>query len=238
MSETQASSIEEIIDLSQRINYFLQLRLAASTHETSLSIPPETEQILELARNLPKPGTTDWSALALGKLPKKRSKPKRGGEGSSSSRQKWHWSEESKEEMVKLVDDASLREEVLGKDGTRNGIVNWALLANRYGYSTSDPLRKLYRQLTGKEAPGSRAKRGSTSLNQPASKKAKSSANSHGWTSEQSKELIRLVEDESYRKKKTGKSKLKWSKILLYLGKESKRDCKRRYTQITGKILE
>lgn len=243
-----SAAFDEAIEISQCIEYSLQLRLATLTQDTSLQAPPEIEQIVELAHALPKPDEAAWAALSLGKLPKAKTKLKgTNGNGSGSVRNRGKWTEENKEEMVRLVENDSLRAERLGEEGTRNGIVNWSALAARYGFSTSDPIRRMYHQLTGKIPPGSRGKNRSAQADEPPAKKVKSGADgkasaalgkqatSDGWNAELGKELVRLVDDENYRKQKTGKSKLKWSRVLRYLGKESKKECKRKYVQLTGK---
>lgn len=62
------------------------------------------------------------------------------------------WTEDKKEELVRMVEDEKFRYERLGSDGTYRGHVNWAALARRYGFSGSAPVQKQYRAITGKEA--------------------------------------------------------------------------------------
>jgi hypothetical protein len=239
-----------ITAIAESVTYYLNLRLSAKEHQADVAIPAAVEQIVELASGLPLPSTQNWATLAVGKLPKeakaKASKPE--GEGAGRSRGKW--TDASKEELVKMVEDASFRTEILGNDGTHNGHPNWSALARRYGFSGVAPVHRQYQAITNKDPPGIKAKparEGGEGEGEPAAKKAKKETNgagtsaaaaavesADGWTKEHGDMLVKLVEDSAYRKAQTGKKKLKWSKIAENVGKH-KKECKKKYTAITGK---
>jgi len=250
-----ASTPSGITAIAESLTYYLNLRLSAKEANIDVAIPAAVEQIVELANSLPLPSTQNWASLAVGKMPKeakaKAAKPE-GEAGAVRSRGKW--SEASKEELVKMVEDESFRTEILGSDGTRNGFPNWSALARRYGFSGVAPIHRQYQAITNKDPPGVKAKpakEGSGEGAEPAAKRAKKETNGagtskdaaaataadvavDGWTKEACDMLVKLVEDAAYRKAQTGKKKLKWSKIAENIGKH-KKDSKKKYTQITGK---
>ena len=63
-----------------------------------------------------------------------------------------------------------------------------------------------------------------------------------GWNTEAASKLVKLVENEDFRKSLTGKRSLKWSRIVECFSAQinglSKKDCKRLYTTLTGKETE
>jgi hypothetical protein len=240
-----------ITAIAESVTYYLNLRLSAKEAHVNVAIPAAVEQIVELASGLPLPSTQNWASLAVGKMPKeaksKAAKPE--GEG-GAARSRGKWSEANKEELVKMVEDASFRTEILGSDGTRNGFPNWSALARRYGFSGVAPIHRQYQAITNKDPPGIKAKpaKEGDEGGEPAAKRAKKETNGagtskgaaaadvavDGWTKEACDILVKLVEDAAYRKAQTGKKKLKWSKIAENIGKH-KKESKRKYTQITGK---
>lgn len=242
-----------IVAIAESVTYYLNLRLSAKEAHVDVVIPAAVEQIVELASSLPLPSTQNWASLAVGKMPKeakaKAAKPE--GEG-GAARSRGKWTDANKEELVKMVEDASFRTEILGSDGTHNGFPNWSALARRYGFSGVAPVYRQYQAITNKDPPGIKAKpaKEGGEGGEPAAKKAKKETNgagtsniaaavavdvaADGWTKEACDLLVKLVEDAAYRKAQTGKKKLKWSKIAENIGKH-KKESKKKYTQITGK---
>lgn len=247
------TTVAGIANISERISYYLNLQLAAKAHGVEVRVPAALQQIVTLAANLPAPEGSSWAALAVGKLPvKAKSKKPAGGEnGDSGSKVRGKWDDDSKAELVRLVDDEDFREEVLGKEGTRQGHVNWAALARRYGFSGNQPIHRQYKLMTGKEPPGVAAKREAGEGEGPAAKKPKKDGDgagpsgasaegvvsADGWTKVESDKLVKLVEDEGYRKLETGKRHLKWSRVAEVLGK-GKKECKKKYVALTGKEID
>jgi hypothetical protein len=244
-------AVAEATELCETISYYLQLRSAAQLHHSSIKIPAEVEQIAQQIQTLPKPENQQWAVLASGKLPKGKAKAAATDEnGDAAPRTRGKWTEDHKKEMVLLIEDPAERAKTLG-DEDRPGTINWAALARRYGFSGPEPIRRMYHQMTGKDAPGTKKKEAPEG--EPPAKKTKTeaaatkasahttsgaAATSDGWTKAQCDDLIKLVEDEKYRKQQTSKSKFKWSRVAKYLQKEHKKDCKRKYTELTGKTKD
>jgi hypothetical protein len=254
MTSTEGADVNTasgILAIAESVTYYLNLRLSAKERHVDVAIPAAVEQIVELASGLPLPNTQNWASLAVGKMPKeakaKAVKPE--GEG-GGSRSRGKWTDENKAELVKMVEDATFRTEILGSDGTHNGFPNWSALARRYGFSGVAPVHRQYQAITNKDPPGIKAKpaREAGEGGEPAAKKAKKETNGagtskaaaaaapseDGWTKEACDILVKLVEDAAYRKVQTGKKKLKWSKIAENIGKH-KKESKKKYTQLTGK---
>ena len=241
-----------ITAIAESVSYYLNLRLSAKEHHLEVSIPAAVEQIVDLANGLPLPSTQNWASLAIGKMPKEAKAKAAKPEGEGGARARGKWTDAHKEELVKMVEDATFRTEILGSDGTHNGFPNWSALARRYGFSGVAPIHRQYQASTGKDPPGIKPKpaRPAGEEGEPAAKKPKKETNgagtsaaaaaatdapaSDGWTKEHCDRLVKLVEDSSYRKAMTGKKKLKWSKIAENVGKH-KKECKKKYTAITGK---
>lgn len=247
--EEGINTVSGITSLCETISYYFNLRLSAKSRGLQIPLPAAVGQIAELASNLKPPTTSDWGALAVGKLPSKtkiakQSLTENGGENKKS---RGKWTEAGKEEMVKLVDDPEFREQVLGERGTRLGHVNWSMLAERYNFSGVAPIYRQYKESTGRDPPGVKLKREKEEgFDQPESKKPKSkeqpkkaekeTKTQDGWTKSECDQLVKLVENEGYRKNVTGKRHLKWSRIAEALKKE-KKECKHKYTAVTGKEI-
>jgi hypothetical protein len=254
MSSTEgvdANTPAGIMAIAETVTYYLNLRLSAKERHVEVAVPAAVDQIVELASGLPLPSTQNWASLAVGKMPKeakaKAVKPE--GEG---SRSRGKWTDATKEELVKMVEDDDFRTEMLGADATHNGHPNWSALARRYGFSGVAPVHRQYQAITNKDPPGIKAKtaREAGEGGEPAAKKAKKESNgagpsksaaaatatatADGWTSEECEILVKLVEDATFRKAQTGKKKLKWSKIADNIGKH-KKESKKKYTLLTGK---
>lgn len=235
--------------ICETISYYLNLRLNAIALGMDVVLPPAVEQIVELATSLPAPATASWAALATGKLPAK-TKPKPQIENGEGKRARGKWTEAGKEEMIKLVDDPVFRRMILGDRGTHQGHVNWSALADRYKFSGTGPIQRQYKEITGRDPPGAKPRKEKEAEEEekvvepsPPPKKLKTEepnpeeASADGWTATQSRELVKLVEDEEYRKDVTGKQHLKWSRIAEALAK-GKKECKKKYEEVTGKKVE
>jgi len=238
-------TLEGVTGMIETFSYYLNLRLMSKTQGIDIKIPATVDQIVEMAVRLPKPEVASWAALAVGKIPSKaksKAKTEAAENGDEGKRVRARWSDANKAEMVRLVEDADFREETLGKEGTRLGHVNWAALARRYGFSGTAPIHRQYQVITKKEPPGVAKRKEVTEGGEPSVKKAKPSSGAiavdiDGWKEAEHLELIKLVEDESHRKKVTGKRHLKWSRIAEALGK-GKKECKNKYTTLTGKDID
>ena len=268
-------TVTGVTTLSETLAYYLNLRLSAKSQHMDVTIPEAVEQIIHLASGLPRPDTTKWAALAVGKMPKdvkaKAHKPD-AEDGDSKPRNRGKWTEEHKAELVRLVEDEAFRTETLGADGTHNGNVNWSALARRYGFSGINPIHRQYQATTGKDPPGIKSKSvlktsapqtttaagGEDAAEQPPAKKAKkevaasgkaataakattttaaTTTSADGWTTAQCDELIKLVEDEDFRKQRTGKRRLKWTRLVDHLGKD-KHALKVKYAALTGRNVD
>lgn len=239
--DLNADTSEGVIDLCSKISYYMNLRIAAKSHDQpDFPTPAAINQIIQLAISLPEPEKAGWGALAANKLPSMGKAKKAAGEGTSQRAEKLN--DEQKQELVRLVEDEAYRSEVLGKEGTHQGHVNWTGLARRYGFATPAPIHRQYQNITGKDPPGV-TKREKKEGGEPSPKKQKvedhpaPAARTDGWTKAMCDELVKLIEDEDYRKIKTGKKHLKWSRVADNLDK-GKKECKSKYTEITGKTLD
>lgn len=253
--EEGINTVSGITALCETISYYFNLRLTAKSRALEIPLPVAVGQIAELASSLKPPTTSDWAALAVGKLPPKTKIKQSSENGGDNKKSRGKWTEAGKEEMVKLVDDSEFRMQVLGERGTRLGHVNWSMLAERYNFSGVAPIYRQYKESTGRDPPGVKLKRekeeeketgkAGGAAAEPESKrvkgkevkqKAPETGQHDGWKKSECDELIKLVENESYRKNVTGKRHLKWSRIAEALKKE-KKECKRKYTAVTGKEI-
>ena len=256
--ELNPDTVSGVTSICENVAYYLNLRLSAKTQNVEVSLPPAVQQIVELATTLPRTDVHAWAALAVGKMPKdiksKATKPEAADGGDGKPRARGKWTETNKKELVQMVEDETFRNEALGADGTHNDHVNWAALARRYGFSGPAPVHRQYQAITGKDPPGVKltkpktTKDGEEGPSEPAAKKPRveqpvvaaapaAPAAADGWSPESLSKLIKLVEDESYRKQQTGKRHLKWSRVADCLTK-NKKECKKKYTALTGKEVE
>lgn len=224
------NNARDLVQLCDTITYFLHLKMATLDKNTNFRVPGALEQIIKLAKQLPVPRPEEWGSLAVGRVSTKRRFKASGGNGAEDYRPKTRakWSNEAKKELVDLVENEGLRIAKLGEKANHAGHINWTALARRYGFAGANPVYRQYKELTGKEPPGMRPKDGSkpeTSVSEPSDL---------SWTTDKCDQLMRLVEDDEYRKSIFGKKSLKWSKIGELLG-FSKKECKQKYTDLTGK---
>lgn len=260
--ELNADTVAGVTAICENVSYYLNLRLSAKSQNVEVTVPAAVHQIVELASALPRPDVYGWAALAVGKMPKdvktKTARPE-GESGDAKPRTRGKWTEANKEELKRIVDDEAFRTETLGADGTHNGNVNWAALARRYGFSGPAPIHRQYKAMTGRDPPGVKPKptkegeegaAAAAAAGEPPAKKPKTEAPaavaprppaapaaSDGWSADACSTLIKLVDDESFRKAKTGKRHMKWSRVADCLGK-NKKECKKKYTALTGKDAE
>lgn len=115
-----------VVASCEALCYYFNLRLMEKKHGKEVKVPEALNQIIELAQNLPKPQIADWSVLANGKLPagkaskaKAASANKTSGEGAAAGengekKTRGQWTDETKQELVELVDSEEKRKELFG----------------------------------------------------------------------------------------------------------------------------
>lgn len=233
MEEPQSfNNAHDLVQLCDTVTYFMHLKMAAMDKNANFRVPAGVDKIIELAKQLPVPRPEEWGSLAVGRISTKRKyKASTAGED-FKSKTRAKWSDEAKKELVELVDNEEKRKEKLGDKANHAGHINWTALARRYGFAGAGPLYRQYELMTGKTPPGIRPKmEGQKPMLEP------EDASSLAWTAEKCDHLMRLVENEQYRKDTFGKKSLKWHKIGDFLG-FSKKDCKKKYSDLTGKTLD
>lgn len=230
----------EIATVLESLSYHLTLRAQALAKKESVELPPELDTIVELLAKLPSaPGVEAWAFLRAGRIPgQEKGKKKKESTGSRNV-----WTDEMKEELVKLVEDKDYRSEKIGKEGSnKEGKVVWVNVARYFNFKTANPAKSHYYKAKGIELPSTalKVKRDSNGDGAPPAKKQKTEEGSSSeedltddWTKQQSEDLVKLVQDSKFRKEKTGKKSIKWGRIGGYLSK-SKQDCKKQYTTLTG----
>ena len=235
MATLSVEDIKGVTEAMEAIGYYLTARLMAKAKGVEPQLPPGVQVIADAAAGAPS--------------------GEEGGE-EGHKRARGAWTDTSRAELVKLADDAAYREATLGKEGNRAGLPNWAAMARHLGFSGTAPLLRQYKATTGKEPPHAvRAKKeaGDAEGGAPPAKKAKTAdgaapsaaaasagagpSSEGGWTPADVAKLVKLVEDEVYRKEVTGKRHLKWSRVAAALVK-GKKESKKKYTAETGKTVE
>lgn len=216
----------DLVQLCDTISYFLHLKMATIDKNANFRVPSSVEKIIELARQLPPPRPEEWGSLAVGRISTKRKFKASTGVGVDeikTSKRRATWSEEAKKELVELVENEDMRRAKLGDRANHAGHINWTALARRYGFAGAGPVYRQYESITGKNPPGIKPK-----------DLQKGDLSDQTWTAEKCDQLIRFVEEVEYRKALTGSDGLRWKDIGNLLG-FSKKDCKEKYTDLTGK---
>lgn len=216
----------DLVQLCDTISYFLHLKMATMDKNANFRVPASVEKIIELARQLPPPRPEEWGSLAVGRISTKRKFKASTGVGVDeikTSKRRATWSEEAKKELVELVENEDMRFAKLGDRANHAGHINWAALARRYGFAGAGPVYRQYEALTGKQPPGIKPK-----------DMQKEESSDLLWTPEKCEQLIRFIENLDYRKALTGSENLKWKHVEELLG-FSKKDCKQKYMDLTGK---
>jgi hypothetical protein len=246
------ADVKSVVAACDAVTHFLTLRALARERGEAWPLPPQLEQIAELAAALPAPEPAARAAVALGALPSKAAAKAAGGTTPGRAR----WSEESIAELVRLVDDPAHRAAALGGMGDRGGHVNWSALARHMKFAGTEPLRRQYQAATGREPPtaprppkreaGAEGGEGGAAKKPKAAPKAAAAAAaaaaagaagagaSDGWSPADCEALVKMATDEAYRKERTGKKHLKWSRIGEALGGRTKKEARKKYTVLTG----
>lgn len=95
--------------------YYFNLRLISRKTGKDPKLPENIQKIIDLAEDLTKPDLTDWSHQANGKLPgKPKPKPATENGDGEPKKARGQWTEEKKQELVRLVEDEDFRKEKLG----------------------------------------------------------------------------------------------------------------------------
>lgn len=250
--EQSFNNATDLVTLCDSIVYYVNLKMAAIDKKTNFRMPANVDKIIELARSLPPPTVEEWGSLAVGRISTKRKFKGAAGIEEQKTKVRAKWSEKNKRELVDLVDNEDRRKAVLGDKANHAGHINWTALARRYGFAGAGPLYRQYQLMTGREPPGVKQKIDLPKRNEfgegdddddnddedegPVPVPLQMPSLAHMWNQQNCELLVKLVDDIHFRKERTGKEKLKWSRISELLGLP-KKECKAKYTELTGRSL-
>ena len=206
------SSPMDLLNLIDTISYFFHLKMHVMEKHVTFNVPREVDRIIELARDLPTPRPDEWGSLAVGRISTKRKFGVHGMEESSKAikgiKRRVAWTSESNRELVELVENDDLRQQRIFDGSNHDGSINWMGLARKFGFSSPEPVQRQYQLLMEKKAV-------------------------RELDHEKSTDLIRLVQNASYRERILGTQEVVWHAIAAHLGvtEESARD---KYREMTG----
>ncbi len=205
---TSLRTPSEMVALIDKISYFVHLKMHVLEQNAAFTVPHDVDRIIELARGLPTPRPDEWGSLAVGRISTKRTFCADGTEEIKRSRRRV-WTPENNQELIDLVENNDLRLEKIPDGNRPDGSINWLSIAHRFGFSSQGPVQRQYELLAARNSPAV-------------------------WEDHvKSSDLIRLVQNASYRERMLGTQGLSWDAIAGHLGvtEQSARD---KYREMTG----
>lgn len=147
---------QELLALMDTIFYFVHLKMHVLEQNAAFTVPRDVDRIIELARGLPRPRPDEWGSLAVGRISTKRTFFADGTEEIKRIRRRvWKaednqtatsavWGDHEKSsDLIRLVQNASYRERILGTQG-----LAWDAIAAHLGVAEQSA-RDKYREMTG-----------------------------------------------------------------------------------------
>ena len=194
---------QELLTLMDTIAYFVHLKMHVLEQNADFTVPSDVDRIIELARGLPMPRPVEWGSLAMGRISTKRTFCADGTEEIKRARRR-AWKTEYNQELIDLVENDKTT------DGSNlDGSVNWPSIARKLGYSSPGAVQRQYELLMDKNV-------------------------STDWEDyAKSMDLLRLVQNPSYRERILGTQELEWDAVAAHL-QVTEKSARDKYHEMTG----